>query len=89
VTAGTAVTVGITQSSTNTVTTTNYRPDLVRQAPIALSFMSLTATGVREDSTVSALAPFTPPSEATSFQIEIAAPATGGGTGGTPPRAGA
>lgn len=90
VTAGTAVTVGTTQNSTNSVTTTKYRPDLVRQAPIALSFMKLAATGVREDSTVAVLAPFAPPTEATSFQIEVAAPAaTGGGTGGTAPRPGA
>ena len=86
VTAGTATTVGTTQSSTNTVTTAKYRPDLIRQSPVASSFMALTAIGVRQDTTVEVLAPFTPPTEATSFQIEVAAPTTGGATGGAAPR---
>jgi hypothetical protein len=86
VTAGTAVTVGTTQNSTNTVTTAKYRPDLIRQSPVASSFMALTAIGVRQDTTVEVLAPFTPPTEATSFQIEVAAPTTGGATGGAAPR---
>ncbi len=86
VTAGTATTVGTTQNSTNTVTTAKYRPDLIRQSPVASSFMALTAIGVRQDTTVEVLAPFTPPTEATSFQIEVAAPTTGGATGGAAPR---
>ena len=88
VTAGTATTVGTTQNATNTITTTKYDIAAVRQAPVARSFMTLAATGVRQDTTASPLAPFTPPTEATSFQIEVALPPNGGANGGAAPQPG-
>jgi hypothetical protein len=88
VTAGTATTVGTTQNATNTITTTKYDVAAVRQAPVARSFMTLAATGVRQDTTALPLAPFTPPTEATSFQIEVALPPNGGANGGAAPQPG-
>jgi hypothetical protein len=89
VTAGTAMTSGTTQNATNTVTTTKYDIAAVRQRPIASAFMSLAVIGVRQDVTAVPIAPFTPPTEATSFQIEVAAPTTGGETGGAVTQPGA
>jgi hypothetical protein len=86
--AGTSSVSGISQSSANTITTTKYRPELVRQTPNAFAFMSLNATGVRQDTTVSVPAPFIPPTEATSFQIDLPAPSTGGAGGNTAPQPG-
>ena len=86
VTAGTVVTVGTTQNSTNTIGTDEYDYTNIRQSPVANSFMALTAIGVRQDTTVEVLSPFSPPTEATSFQIEVAAPTTGGATGAVAPR---
>jgi hypothetical protein len=70
--------------TTTTTTKTKYDVALVEAKPIKLAFMDLRATGVRQDTTVEPIAPFTPPSQATGFQIEVAAPTTGGGA----PRAG-
>ncbi len=83
---GTTVVAGTVKNSANTITTTTFRPDLFRENPNAVSFMFLQATGIRQDTTVSVPAPFTPPTEATNFQIDLPPPSTGagGGTTGAP-----
>lgn len=74
-----------TGNSTTNSSTLNYQPDKVRQAPVTDSevFMTLVADGVRENTTATALAAFTPPSEQTFFQIDIPAPAGNGAGNGT------
>lgn len=74
-------------STTTTLTETIYNPDVVRQHPIEPGsegdrLVTFRLDGVRQDTSVAALSPFTPPSEETFFQIEVALPAGGGaGTG--------
>jgi hypothetical protein len=69
--------------TTTTTTKNRYDVDVVEAKAITLAFMDLTATGVRQDTTVEPIAPFTPPSQATGFLIDMEAPQNGGA-----PRAG-
>jgi hypothetical protein len=76
------LTKGSTVNAGTVTTKETFRPDLVRETPKAFTFMSLTASGVRQDVAVNIPPPFAPPAEATSFQIDLPAP-TSGGAGGT------
>jgi hypothetical protein len=77
-TVGTVSTAETAQTSVTTITTTKYKPELVEAQAIKLAFMDLTATGVRQDTTVEPIAPFTPPSQATGFLVDMVAPQNGG-----------
>jgi hypothetical protein len=85
-TQGASLVAGTVQTTTQTKTSTTYDPNAVRQQAVKPTDVPMTfrLDGVRQDTTVAELSPFTPPSEATFFQIEVAAPAgaTGGGAGG-------
>jgi hypothetical protein len=78
------VVAGTTQTTVQTKTTTEYDPGSVRQPTVKPADISMTFNldGVRQDTALAQLTPFTPPSEATFFQIEVAAPTGGGGNGG-------